>query len=261
MAAAQWFNMWARQYFPYTELLVGDIVYWFETKSQTVRWRSEVYQVERFPYDNKADVFSKYEPPSGPYYESRPDQGYFLSYKVKPLERLSIRKPKGVLFPQLGWLKLNEGNVLNWFNRLPLEEKTTLDDILPPAERSLADLLAELDKAMQHVSPEKVRRVVSTTIRKDTRIVQLLKRIVDFKCQFPGCGHQIKKKKGGFYIEVAHIQAVRQGGQSVLGNLVVLCPNHHKEFDHGNLEIISQSVSILSGRLNGSEFQIQLAGA
>lgn len=260
MEAAQWFNMWARQYFPYAELFVGDVVYWFETKSQTVRWKTEVYQVERFQYNDKSEVFSKYERPSGTYYETRPNQGYFLGYKVRPLERLSIPKPKGVLFPQLGWLKLDEDGVFEWFNRLPVEEKTTLDDILPPADRSLIDLLTELNKEMQQVSPEKVQRVVSTTIRKDTKIVQLLKRAADFKCQFPDCGHQIRKKKGGFYIEVAHVQAVHQGGQSVLGNLVVLCPNHHKEFDYGDLKISNQSASRLSGKLNGSEFWIQMAG-
>lgn len=47
---------------------------------------------------------------------------------------------------------------------------------------------------------------------------------------------------------------VAKGGQSVLGNLVVLCPNHHKEFDL--LEIVEQSAAKLIGTLYGSGFKI-----
>ena len=66
------------------------------------------------------------------------------------------------------------------------------------------------------------------------------------------------KKDGGFYIEVAHVQPVEKGGTSVLGNVVVLCPNHHKEFDYGDLQVIEQTEELLHGKLNGIEFRIAL---
>ncbi len=111
---------------------------------------------------------------------------------------------------------------------------------------------------MQNVSPERIEKLVSLTIRKDTKIINALKKATDFKCQFPNCGHQIIKRNGGFYIEVAHIKAVSQKGQSVLGNLIVLCPNHHKEFDFGDLHIIEQTNNKLIGKLNRKEFEIKL---
>ena len=61
-----------------------------------------------------------------------------------------------------------------------------------------------------------------------------------------------------FYSEVAHIKPVSQNGQSVLGNLIVLCPNHHKEFDFGDLKINEQTNSKLAGQLNGNSFEIEL---
>jgi predicted restriction endonuclease len=99
-----------------------------------------------------------------------------------------------------------------------------------------------------------VETIVSRTVRNDTELVQALKELCEFRCQFPGCGKRIAKKDGGFYIEVAHVKPVAEGGTSVLGNLVVLCPNHHKEFDYGNLEIIEQTEKLLRGKRNGVDF-------
>ena len=64
-------------------------------------------------------------------------------------------------------------------------------------------------------------------------------------------------KNGINYVEVAHIRPVRKGGQSIIGNLVVLCPNHHKEFDLGDLKIMEQNEKILIGVLNNKEFKIK----
>lgn len=63
-------------------------------------------------------------------------------------------------------------------------------------------------------------------------------------------------RKGGFYCEVAHLWPVARGGKSLRLNLLVLCPNHHKMFDHGDLEITENTRSIAAGKLNGEEFRI-----
>jgi predicted restriction endonuclease len=109
---------------------------------------------------------------------------------------------------------------------------------------------------MKELTPERVQRIVNQTIRKDTAIVRRLKEASRFKCQFPGCNAQIRTKRGGLYVEVAHIQPVVKKGRSTLGNLLVLCPNHHKEFDHGALAVERQTLDGISGRLNGRWFEI-----
>jgi len=125
-----------------------------------------------------------------------------------------------------------------------------LDDIAPEGD------LKALNEKLANETPEKIEAIVNRTVRGDTKLIQALKQACEFRCQFPNCDIRIPKKDGSFYIEVAHIKPVRSGGPSVLGNLLVLCPNHHKEFDFGRVEIIEQTPELLQGKLNGKEFKI-----
>jgi len=110
---------------------------------------------------------------------------------------------------------------------------------------------------MRNVDPQRIRKAVSTTIRKDSQVVRALKKAFQYSCQFPTCEAQIRTKTGGLYVEVAHVEPVNTGGKSVLGNLLVLCPNHHKEFDLGRLEINEQTPRELKGALNGKPFKLK----
>jgi len=134
-------------------------------------------------------------------------------------------------------------------------QETTLDELVPRG--SLPERLHELNTIMANISPERVRAMVSQTIRRDTKLVKALKEFYQFHCQFPCCNVRIPKRGGEFYIEVAHVEPVHRGGRSILGNLLVLCPNHHKELDYGDLEIREQTEDKICGVLNGREFEIQ----
>ena len=144
--------------------------------------------------------------------------------------------------------------------KLAADQYQTLDELVDEsiAKESLFKELKALDLAMENVEPKRIQRVVSNTIRNDTKLVQILKEVADYRCQFPGCNSIIKKKDGTYYVEVAHVRAVSAAGRSVLGNLVVFCPNHHKEFDLGDLRITFQSIESLTGTLNGLPFSIEL---
>jgi len=126
-------------------------------------------------------------------------------------------------------------------------------------EANLIGAIIRIDQIMAAVEPKQIRRIVRQSIRNDTRIVELLKKVRNERCQFPGCQSIIKKKDGTNYVEVAHIEAVHRGGKSTLGNLLVLCPNHHKEFDLGDLKIEEQDPRHVSGTLNDASFVIDLA--
>jgi 5-methylcytosine-specific restriction endonuclease McrA len=259
MESSKWFNVWERKNFPYYELLPGDNLYWFDTSIQKIVWKTEVLEVLRFPYSDKKEILERYgDSMTKHYYESRPEKGYFIGYKVKVLEELDIEKPRDYRFPQLGWLRIDDEVSRAWFNKNIIEDSNTLDDSILDEKKSIAGILSDLNEKMQNVKPERVEKVILTTIRKDTKIIQAIKEASQFRCQFPYCGKQIAKKNGGFYIEVAHVKPVSQNGQSVLGNLIVLCPNHHKEFDFGDLEITEQTNTKLSGILNSLKFEIGL---
>jgi len=125
-------------------------------------------------------------------------------------------------------------------------------------KRALESALEQLNAQMLKVKPERRTTEIELTLRKDRGMVALIKKSANYKCQFPGCNAQIPTKAGTNYVEVAHIKAVNRGGQSIIGNLIVLCPNHHKEFDLGTLDINKQSTHVLKGSLNGKTFSIRL---
>lgn len=256
---SDWFNMWSKQLFPYKELLIGDILYWYDSTQSAIIWKTKVTNIVRFPYSSKQEIISNFKDVSSEnYFKTRADKGFFISYKIEVIERVSFNKPDNYRFPHLGWVRVDKQIAKEWLIDYDLEEKNTLDNIIANDSLSVKQQLTELNKKMQYVSPERIEKIVSSTIRNDTKIVKKLKEIVDYKCQFPNCGKKIKRKDGGFYVEVAHIKPVSKGGQSILGNLLVLCPNHHKEFDYGKLIIHEQTELNIKGNLNDVEFKIKM---
>lgn len=261
-----WFNMWSVRLWPYRELLSGDTLYWYESPNKRIVWVSRVFEVYRFTYDSKDEAGNRIQSRFGPfdrrqtYYINAPERGYCLAWKVKGLQRLDLPKPDDVRFPRQGWLRVETKIVRDWLAPLEPTDIVTLDDVTADAGEIIERLRAA-NEAMADVTPERVRSVISETLRKDTRLVNALKELCDFRCQFPGCGVRIPKRDGSFYIEVAHIHCISKGGKSVIGNLLVLCPNHHKEFDYGNLQIAEQTLERLAGELNGKDFEMELPGA
>jgi len=125
----------------------------------------------------------------------------------------------------------------------------------------LLERIEPLNAATTEVSLDRVRSVVERTVRRDTELVKALKPLCEFRCQFPGCRGRTPKRNGGFYVEVAHIEPVSEGGPSTIGTSLVLCPNHHKEFDYGKLKVAEHTAHAIRGTLNGKQLEIRLPGA
>ena len=144
---------------------------------------------------------------------------------------------------RVGFNVVKRSDVLdNYVNK----KHPTLDEKIKVALKNLSTE----PKPMQKI-------IIERTLRNDTPIIRNLKKKYNYKCQMPGCNASIQKANGEYYIEVAHIASVSSGGKSILGNLLVLCPNHHKEFDFGSLIIQEQSLKILKGKLNSKKFMIR----
>lgn len=260
MADWLWFNMWKKPHWPIDELNTGAVLYWYESQSKTIVWKTKVVEVDRFSYDNKDEAKRKLNMRFGEfddkqtYFAKAPSQGVCLAFKVKPLQRLNLSKPEDFKFPQQGWFSGDEKIAQVWV-KTEIADDSTLDMFIPNG--SLIERLHQLNDAMVDISPDRIKKIVSQTIRSDTQLIKELKKYHNFSCQFSGCNIRIPKQDGGYYIEVAHIEPVSKGGQSVLGNLLVLCPNHHKEFDYGDLKIIEQTTDCIRGKLNGKNFKIK----
>lgn len=73
--------------------------------------------------------------------------------------------------------------------------------------------------------------------KRDRKKAAALKRHYDNTCQF--CGIQLEVAGNRFYSEAAHIRGLGEphNGPDVVSNMLVLCPNHHLQFDRGVLRL------------------------
>lgn len=113
-----WFNLWTKKLWPYNELEPGDTLYWYESPSKCIVWKSRVVEVLRFSYQTKKEVEQKLNltpmQAAQDYFVDGPEAGYCLSYKVAAIERLSIGRPDDFKFPHQGWLKISPEVVTAW---------------------------------------------------------------------------------------------------------------------------------------------------
>ncbi len=101
-------------------------------------------------------------------------------------------------------------------------------------------LLLEWEQRKAGESPDVVERKVSM-IKRNVTMVRQLKEKYKNQCQV--CGFSFKQRNGTYYSEVAHIDPIssKKAGVDAPSNMIVLCPNHHKMLDLGNLKIISNT--------------------
>lgn len=98
--------------------------------------------------------------------------------------------------------------------------------------------------------------VKQKTYKRDNKTIAQIKILRNFECQI--CGTKIKKEKGGFYIEAAHIKAKNKKGRETPDNILILCPNHHKEFDYGKRKILDHNKDFIEFKLNKKKYKLNL---
>jgi hypothetical protein len=108
-------------------------------------------------------------------------------------------------------------------------------------DRSLSSIFNH--DRIEILQPTPVRSTTQTIFVRNTALADMLKTYYDHHCQV--CQHSFEPIYGVDYSETHHIQYLRDGGPDVSGNIVVLCPNHHRvihethaEFRHGDLTYI-----------------------
>jgi putative restriction endonuclease len=88
------------------------------------------------------------------------------------------------------------------------------------------------------------RTTVVDQLRRDRALVEELKQTYDHRCQV--CGDRREQADGDGYAEAHHIRPLGEphSGPDVAGNVLVLCPNHHADFDNGRLRVDPDSLAI-----------------
>jgi hypothetical protein len=137
-----WYNLWSRKLWPYAELSLGDTLFWYESKTGNVVWRSEVTKIVRFPYARKNEVARRLHLPRQEtdrfYFKNASNSGFCLAYKVKPLERIHIPKPDDFRFPHQGWLRVTPELRVSWRLRKAKTSRQREEDRQPRFRATLA---------------------------------------------------------------------------------------------------------------------------
>lgn len=107
-------------------------------------------------------------------------------------------------------------------------------------ERSLAGIFNHDRIALLNPEPER-KRMVAEGFNRNAFLADSLKSYYGNRCQV--CGNDFLPKYGKSFAESHHIQYLHNGGPDISGNIVVLCPNHHRiihatqaEFSRASLE-------------------------
>jgi predicted restriction endonuclease len=119
------------------------------------------------------------------------------------------------------------------------------------SRKAIADQLRQITPSSSNYVEYRGKR-----ISRDIDTIAKLKLLREYKCQI--CGTSIKKKGGGLYIEGAHITPKRRSGPEIPENILILCPNHHKEFDYGDKVVLIRSKELIRFRLNGITYTLSL---
>lgn len=122
-------------------------------------------------------------------------------------------------------------------------------------KKSREEIINEL-KYKKDIESEKVT-VNHKAYKRDNKTIALIKILRNFECQI--CGLSIMKRDGGKYVEAAHIIPKHKKGNEKPENIILLCPNHHKEFDLGHCKIKEHTKDKLKFFMNGKEYELILS--
>ena len=136
------------------------------------------------------------------------------------------------------------------------EQDEIIKDIIKK-KKTKEDVLKELEKlSMDEISDNKIQ-TFTESYKRNNRAIARIKFLRDYKCQI--CQTSIEKRNGQFYVEAAHIDPKREQGKETLENIILLCPNHHKEFDLGDTKILRRHDGMIIIEINGIVHRILLS--
>jgi predicted restriction endonuclease len=103
---------------------------------------------------------------------------------------------------------------------------------------------ADTDEAPPDLARPRRAETTQSRIIRNTVVVEDLKQTYEYTCQV--CGDRRHGEDGAFYAEGHHLKPLGSPheGLDVRENLLVLCPNHHADFDYGNITVDPDSLEI-----------------
>jgi len=120
---------------------------------------------------------------------------------------------------------------------------------IQPSNISHKDILDIIPSSMKK-EPKRVKSITLRRVR-DTKKSIELKKIYDNKCQI--CNYSFPNYIESGYSEVHHVWPMADNGDDDFDNMLVLCPNHHAEFDYGVMQFSQnvQKIEDVKGKITG----------
>jgi len=159
-----------------------------------------------------------------------------------------------ILDKELRVFLLNQLNGVFVINN-SIDEKEQNDLVEHCSKMTDNDLIRDLSNVKAEDS--KYVTVMQKVYKRDNDTIAKLKKLRKFRCQI--CGVKIPIRNGGFYIEGAHIVSKSNMGNELPGNILILCPNHHKEFDLAERVIHSRTEDHIKFEMNNKTYDISLS--
>ncbi len=166
-----------------------------------------------------------------------------------------LHDPKSTLLDQVdGWQDLiTEDGTLEQIDEPPVpDEEEILEEELE-ADTDYANIAAETGvhdpdetEAVADLAQPDAERVETTTSRivRDTELAKGLKEQYQYHCQL--CGETRHRAPLEHYAEVHHVKPLGRPheGPDVKTNMLVLCPNHHADLDHGLVHVDPETLEV-----------------
>jgi len=135
------------------------------------------------------------------------------------------------------------GDIDRWQKRKPIEEMIGRLHFIKNKQEFWVHLQGGITeilvKDFEIITQEGIERAKNITyrVKRDANLSNKIKLLYQNKCQI--CGESIKLKTDSYYSEVHHLQPLggEHKGRDSEENMIVVCPNHHVEFDYGVIAI------------------------
>lgn len=105
-------------------------------------------------------------------------------------------------------------------------------------QNQILERIKSIDKRNSDNPPKNIS-TLAKIYERDRILTRLIKSIRRNKCQI--CNFTFKTKDGEYYSECHHLEHLANGGLDVSKNMLVLCPNHHRQAHFGNFKIVEHN--------------------
>lgn len=139
--------------------------------------------------------------------------------------------------------------------------KSSIEPIAESIEKSIheqivARILA-IDTENSNNTPDALIGL-SKYYERDKELSKLIKTLRGSKCQI--CGFSFKTINNEDFTECHHLSHLANGGLDVSRNILVLCPNHHRQFHYGNVVILEHTSNYIIVKIDDVTYNCNLTG-